>query len=208
MDSRDNLPIDAAVVAQQLAGLLAARGQEYAVGGAIALGYWATPRGTMDVDLTLFMPEDRPSECLWLLQELGCEFETSAAAGSLRENGFCQVTFQGLRVDVFLPTLPFYEEARRRRREVVLGDRQITIWDAESLTVFKMMFFRRKDLADIEQILRTMGADLDHPWVRSQLLEIYGPRDARVAQWDDLVQELLIDNTCDTPNGQQRQSTD
>ena len=146
-------PTDAASVAQQLAAALDQRSQEYALGGAIALGYWAAPRGTLDVDLTLFLSPEKPTECLWLLQEIGCQVNAPEALSSLQENGFCQAAFGGLRVDVFLPTFPFYEIARNRRREVVLGGQRITIWDAESLTVFKMMFFRRKDIADVEQIL-------------------------------------------------------
>ena len=58
------------------------------------------------------------------------------------------------------------------------------------LAVFKMMFFRRKDVADVEQMLRTQLAMLDHAWVRQQLVEILGQRDPRVTQWDELVAEV------------------
>jgi len=64
--------LDAAAVARQLAIALDARRQDYALGGAIALGYWAAPRGTVDVDLTLFLLPDKPSACVCLLQDLGC----------------------------------------------------------------------------------------------------------------------------------------
>ena len=64
------------------------------------------------------------------------------------------------------------------------------VWDAESLAVFKMMFFRRKDLADVEQILRTQGIGFDRAWVGEQLVAIYGPRDPRLAQWDDLLRDV------------------
>jgi hypothetical protein len=190
MGNNDGLPIDAATAARQLAAALEERAQEYALGGAIALGYWAAPRGTVDVDLTLFLPPERPSECIWILQDIGCELVTSQALASLREDGFCQVTFRNLRVDVFLPTLPFYETARKRRREVVLGTQRIMIWDAETLAVFKMMFFRRKDVADVEQMLRAGGKDFDRPWVRSQIENIYGSRDPRLAEWDELSREV------------------
>ena len=50
-----NPPADAATVAASLADAIHARGQEYALGGAIALGYWGIPRGTVDVDVTLFL---------------------------------------------------------------------------------------------------------------------------------------------------------
>lgn len=49
-------PTDAAAVAGELAERLTSRHQEYALGGAIALGYWGVPRGTVDVDLTLYVP--------------------------------------------------------------------------------------------------------------------------------------------------------
>lgn len=190
MHASEKPPNDAAAVAVELAGLLDERGQEYALGGAIALGYWATPRGTMDVDLTLFVSPEKPSEVLWLLGEIGCQMDAPRALGALRENGFCQVSYRNLRVDVFVPTLPFYDQAKERRREVDLGGRRIRIWDAETLAVFKMMFFRRKDIADVEQILRSGGDRLDRTWIRKQLVAIYGPRDARVAQWDELEREL------------------
>jgi hypothetical protein len=181
--------VDAALVARILAERLESRGQEYALGGAIALGYWGLPRSTVDVDITLFLPPERPSDCLWILGEIECEFSSAMALDSLREHGFCRVTFSGLDVDVFLPIVPFYEAARVRRKRVALGGQAVLIWDAETLAVFKMMFFRRKDLADVEQVLRGQGAGLDRAWVREQLVAMYGSRDPRIAEWDNLVRE-------------------
>ena len=187
----DNLPTpDAATTAQQLAARLDEVSQPYAFGGAIALGYWAAPRGTLDVDLTLFLPPDRPAECVRLLHQLGCEVSTTEAVESLREHGFCRVTWHGTRVDIFLPLIEFYEDARQRRKRVDLGDQPIVIWDAETLAVFKMMFFRRKDLADVEQILRTQGTRMDQAWVRVQLEKLYSARDPRLSQWDEIVREI------------------
>ena len=178
--------LDAAEVAKRLAQVLDERGQEYAVGGAIALGFWAEPRGTVDLDLTLYLSPEQPSECIRLLQQIGCDLNGTEALASLGEHGYCRATFQGLRVDTFLPTIPFYETARSRRRRVTLGEQEVAIWDPETLAVFKMMFFRRKDIADIEQILRIQAETLDRDWIRKQLVDIYGSRDPRVAQWDEL----------------------
>jgi hypothetical protein len=178
------------MVARQLAEQLESRGQEYALGGAIALGYWGTPRGTVDVDLTIYLRPERPSECIWLLQDMGCDFQVAEATESLREHGSCSVRFAGTRLNVFLPNIPFYEAARLRRRRLDLAGQSIMVWDAESLTVFKMMFFRRKDLADVEQILRTQGGQLDRVWVREQLAGMYGAGDPRLSAWDELVREV------------------
>ena len=187
--ARDESSRDAADVAKRVAVKLTAGGCDYAIGGAIALGYWAVPRGTVDVDLTLFMAPEKPAECVRKLQEVGCEFTTTEAIQSLNEHGFCRVFYEGLRVDVFLPTIPFYDEARTRRQTVELDGEEILIWDAETLAVFKMMFFRRKDIVDVEQILRIQGSALDGNWIRERLVEIYGHRDPRISQWDELVTE-------------------
>ena len=178
-----------AEVAGQIARALEDRSQEYAVGGAIALGYWGQPRGTIDVDLTLFLSPDKVAECIDCLLALGCEVDRANAVPLLREHGFCRAFFRGVRIDVFLPVAPFYEFAKKRRTRVWLGDYQIWIWDAESLAVFKMMFFRRKDLADVEQIIRNRGRNLDRDWIREHLEQMYGQRDPRLAQWNELVAE-------------------
>jgi hypothetical protein len=184
------LPIGAVELAQLLAAELDAAQCEYAVGGAIALGIWAEPRGTLDVDVTLFLPHDQPTACVRLLQKIGCAVSSTEAVQSLNEHGFCQVEFRGRRVDVFLPTIPFYERARQRRKTIMLGGQPVNIWDAETLCVFKVMFFRRKDLADVEQILRLQGEQLDRAWVTQELVQLYGRRDPRISQWEELLREI------------------
>lgn len=182
-------PRDVVDVARALAASLDRCGQEYAFGGAIALGYWAAPRGTLDVDLTLFLSPGQPGECVRVLREIGCDIGASEAAQMIGEHGFCRADYAGFRVDVFLPIAPFYEVARQRRQRMDLEGQPVMIWDAESLVVFKMMFFREKDMVDIKQVLRTQGPALDRPWVRGQLEDTFGARDPRLARWDEMVRE-------------------
>jgi hypothetical protein len=190
MQAEADAPIDPGSVAAHLAQQLDERGIEYALGGAIALGFWARPRGTVDVDLTLFFAPEKASEVVWYLQQIGCDVKASRAIASLREHGFCRVAFAARQVDVFVATNSFYESAKARRRRVHLGDREVTILDAETLAVFKMMFFRPQDIVDLRKILQVQGDRLDRGWVRDHLLEIVGPLDPRIAQWDELVNEL------------------
>ena len=185
--------VSVAVVAACLAARLSELRHDYALGGALALGYWGAPRGTVDVDITLYLPADRPGECLQVLHEVGCEFYASEAIQSLREHGFCRVTLQARAVDVFLPIVPFYEIARERRQQVNLGSHRVFIWDAESLAVFKMMFFRPKDRVDLAQILEYQGDVFDRDWVRQQLAAMYGARDPRLSAWDELVREATTE---------------
>jgi hypothetical protein len=190
-DNVQNIPADpdSYQVAEQLATRLETAGCEYALGGAIALGFWAEARGTLDVDVTLYLPLDDPARCLLLLENIGCKFEQRRAQDTLNEHNFCQVHLMGIRVDVFLPMSTFYEVAKGRRRRVPLGNHSAHIWDAETLCVFKMMFFRQKDLVDIASILRSQGASLDRNWVEQSILELYGARDPRVTRWRELASE-------------------
>lgn len=84
----------------------------------------------------------------------------------------------------------FYDVARARRARVKMGEEYIHVWSAETLAVFKMMFFRRKDVVDVERLLRDGGPEFDRAWVRAQLVEIFGARDPRIPAWDELVAEV------------------
>lgn len=180
-------PPSVAEVAVQLAELLERAGCDYALGGAIALACWTEPRGTVDVDVSLYLPIDRLGETVAALHNIGAEFSEKTVRESLSEHGFCSVMFLQRRLDVFLPIAAIYDAARGRRKRMLIGAREAWIWDAETLCVFKMMFFRRKDLADVESILRTQGRQLDAPWVENQLVEMYGDRDPRVSEWRGIV---------------------
>src|SRR4029079_12281066 len=117
---------------------------------------------------------------------IGCEVDRRRALDMLREHNFCQVQLLGIRLDVFLPMSAFYEVAKARRRKVPIGNRRAYIWDAETLCVFKMMFFRQKDLVDIQSILRSQGESLDREWIEQSLLDLYGSRDPRITRWREL----------------------
>ncbi len=54
-------PFNAAEIGIELGTALEKAGLPYALGGALALGVWALPRATKDVDLNLFVPPGIPS---------------------------------------------------------------------------------------------------------------------------------------------------
>lgn len=191
MSTDDAKGRDAVDAARLLAAALDEQGQAYAFGGAIALGYWATPRGTLDVDLTLFLSPKQPSECIRVLADAGCDVNAAEATRMIGEHGYCRADLDGIRVDVFLPIAPFYNVARSRRRRFDLEGQPVMVWDAESLVVFKMMFFREKDLVDIKQILRTQGGNFDRDWVRERLEETFGRLDPRIVRWNEITQEVV-----------------
>jgi hypothetical protein len=56
---------------------------------------------------------------------------------------------------------------------------------AESVAVFKLLFFRSKDLADLERLVAV--AELDSDYVRRWVVQMMSAEDERVAKWDEIV---------------------
>ena len=182
----------AAQVARAIADALAGRKIPYAIGGAIALGFYAPPRATVDVDVNIFVSAGRGlAKALDTLKDSGFVAETDAPIllRQAREEGQFRGRLEGIRVDVFVSTVPFYKELKRRVRNAALLGRPLKILSPEDLVVLKLMFFRRKDLADAEAVLRDQGTALNRRKVRDRLMKLVGEEDQRVRAWDELASE-------------------
>ena len=182
----------AAQVARAIADALERRKIPYAIGGALALGFYAPPRATVDVDVNIFVTGERGfAKALGILNDSGfvAEADPAMLLRQAREEGQFRGRIEGIRVDVFVSTVPFYKELKRRVRNAVLLGRPIKILAAEDLVVLKLMFFRRKDLADAEAVLRDQGTALDRRKVRDRLVKLVGEEDERVRVWDELASE-------------------
>jgi hypothetical protein len=54
-----------------------------------------------------------------------------------------------------------------------------------------MMFFRNKDIVDLERLIASMGQRLDTVYVRRWLVGAMGEDDERVRKWDELVSTFM-----------------
>ena len=177
-------------IARRLADALEVERIEYAIGGAIALGYYATPRATVDVDINVFVP---PRQGLARVLDVLCRHGFVADRPDTVEktavnDGQFRGRIEGIRVDVFVPAIAYYASLADRKRTVQLLGKPICVLAPEDLLTLKMMFFRRKDLADVEAVLRG-GEPLDLARVRETLLDFVGEDDPRIREWDTLVGE-------------------
>ncbi len=158
-------------------------GTDYALGGAFALAYWREPRATADVDLTVFVPPSRIQEVADGLRQAGIDHVPSTARRDAEEVGLVVLRAGRTRVDLFVPSEPFdfYEAAQVRRCTVPFRGRQVPVWSAEDLTVFKMLFDRSKDHEDVRAMLEHGGADFDREYVRRWLADLVGSDNQRIA---------------------------
>ena len=155
----------------------------YAIGGALALAIAGVPRGTADVDVNVFLPEDRVADAMAVLAELGIDLPV-AAAEQAKHRGMFVGRWDGMRIDVFLPSIPFAAEAERTRVRVT-DDSGWSGWflAPEALAVFKLLFFRGKDIVDLERLV-AVRPELDKSYVRRHIVEMMGEDDDRTRRWD------------------------
>ena len=182
------LQYDAYTVAERLANALDAGGIPYAVGGAIAFGVWADPRGTYDVDINLFIDHPALDAALDVLTTAGVEFDRVAARQADADGDVIVGRFGGMRIDLFTPSIPFAWEAARTVRRVTGPNTSVNYLAPEAMAVFKLLFVRPKDLVDLEKLVVVPGRDLDTAYVRKWLVEMMGEDDERVVAWDALLQ--------------------
>jgi hypothetical protein len=90
-------------------------------------------------------------------------------------------------VDLFSASIDFAWEAERRRVKRKVEGRDLWFLSAESLAVFKLLFFRMKDVADLQRLIAVQGSRLDTDFVRTAVAGMLGEDDERIREWDALV---------------------
>ncbi len=157
----------------------------HAFGGALALGYVATPRGTVDIDVNVFVPPSDVMRIAAAVEPLGYRRGVSAEDDA---------TFGGVRfehdedpfpLDVFPSLDDRYAEVERRCVQYPFGRRGdvLPFLSAEDLCVFKLSFGRPQDWVDLRAIAAARPR-LDIEYVENQVVGLRGrtmyPRVARL----------------------------
>lgn len=136
---------------------LMAAGLAHAFGGAIALAYCVDePRGTRDLDVNIFTSAENAERVLGALPA-GVKVTEGDVEAVLRD-GQARLYWDGTPIDVFFNNHPFHEEVAEGVVWVPLEGREIPVLDCASLVVFKALFDRTKDWADIEAIVESFPA--------------------------------------------------
>lgn len=159
----------------------------HAIGGALALAYYAEPRATVDVDINVFVPVDRWPEVRDALEPLGVD--TSADEKALQRDGQLRLWWGRNPVDLFFSYDPFHEEMRRAARRVPFAGETIPILAPEHLAVCKAMFDRPKDWIDIEQMVVATDP-FDLPEVEAWLEAMAGKDNGRLVRLREILTRL------------------
>ena len=134
-------------------------GLPWALGGALALAYATNePRGTHDIDVNVFVGAD-DARAVFAAFPVGVAF-TDADVAEAGARDQVRLWWDTTPIDVFFAAESFHLEVAGRCRVVPFEGRRIHVLCAEDLAVFKAMFDRTKDWADIEAMVDSNAIDL------------------------------------------------
>ena len=120
----------------------------HAFGGALALGHYATPRATADVDLNVFLAPSEWPRVREALAALGADVEAARFDGSDQ----VRVPWDGAELHLFFSVDELHEAMAGATRTVALGGATIPLIAPEHLVVRKLLLDREKDHADVAAI--------------------------------------------------------
>ena len=144
----------------ELHAALAEASLPHAFGGALALA-WCTqhPRGTIDIDVNIFVSHDSADEALSAMPD-GVKV-TDADRRTIAADGQTRLWWGRTPIDVFFNTVAFHEETSKRIRVKDFAGHRIPFLACRDLAVFKAFFDRTQDWADLERMAEagTLEAD-------------------------------------------------
>ena len=167
---------------------LDAAGVAHAFGGAIALAYCTEePRGTRDLDVNVFSP---PEEARLVFNALPAGvIVTDADVTTAEDEGQVRLWWEDTPIDVFFDVAAFHRYVAGRVRSVPFSSTRIPVLDCVALAVFKALFDRPRDWADIEAMVEAGALDGEEAliWVR----ELMGHRSPVVRRLAALVRPVV-----------------
>jgi hypothetical protein len=145
------------------------------------------PRATVDVDINVFVDDASLGRALDALESVHLEIDRTRCIRESSERGMFIVHMGMYRIDVFTPSIEFSWEAGRTRVEHTIDGERVWFLSAEAIAVFKLLFFRAKDVVDLQRLIAVQGERLSCAYVREWLVRMMGEDDERVRKWDELV---------------------
>lgn len=157
----------------------------HAFGGAIALAFCtAEPRATIHIDVNIWLGLDDVDHVLDVLPQ-GVRVTKSGRAKARRE-GQVRLMWDDTPVDLFFAVHDFHRQIASETRDVVFEGRTISVLACDALVVFKAIFNRTRDWADIEAAIKARTVSRERSLDR--LVALLGPGDPAVLRLRALVE--------------------
>jgi hypothetical protein len=132
----------------------------HAFGGALALAFCVgEPRATADIDVNVFVGADEV-ERVFAALPAGVRTNATAARNARRDDQV-RVWWDETPVDLFFSYHVLHDDAARRPRRVRFGELDLPVLSCTHLAIFKAVFNRTRDWADLEAMTDAGTYDRD-----------------------------------------------
>lgn len=140
--------------------------------GGLANAKWGLPRATLDIDITICIPDHEIENLISLLKQdyvvlvdnpLDFVFETRVLPIKSK-------THQ--RIDLIFGSLPFEKNAIDRAVKVKIGKTSVYFCTAEDLILLKIISDRRKDIEDVRGVLKFQKKKIDFNYLEPRIEEL------------------------------------
>ena len=160
--------------------MLASAALPHAFGGALALAFHTgEPRGTRDIDVNIFLPVSKIDVVRSAFAKR-IEFTETQVADALA-NDQVRVFWEDTPIDIFFNVAEFHDDVMLGIEHHKFAKIIIPVLGADALTVFKAMYNRTKDWADIEAMLEVNSIDKSR--VIGWLVRLLGVDDPRTRKF-------------------------
>lgn len=162
-------------------------GIPYMVIGGLANAVWGEPRATLDIDITVWLPD---AELPRLLDRLQADFQllvTDPADFVAKTRVLPLKGSQGVGIDLIFGMLPFEEAAIRRAVPIRIQDHDVKFCTAEDLILMKIISDRERDISDARGITMRNLTNLDLEYLEPRIRELSTllERKEIVALWEN-----------------------
>ena len=150
-------------------------GLQYAIGGSFASSTYGEARTTMDIDISIVLPESEMQRLVEAIQQLGYYVFLDSIVDAMIQNMPFNIidATSGYKADIFLvaPT-PLDQSVLARSRRMVYDtttNATAMLYSPEDVIIYKLKYFlmgrSQKHLRDIGAILIVQGTALDYDYV-------------------------------------------
>lgn len=146
---------------------------KYAVIGAIAAGIYSIPRTTYDIDVIINIEKIKFIPFLEKLQDSEFDFNKEHLLKELTEGYLSEVYYKNIRIDIFLPVLPYFNQVIKRAITFNFYGNDLKFATAEDLIILKLISERESDIKDVERI-KDIQENLNISYIKDCLKKLIG----------------------------------
>jgi hypothetical protein len=180
-------------------------GLQYAISGSFASSTYGEARTTMDIDISIVLPEPDVNRLVEAIQKLGYYVSHDAIVDAMIQSMPFNIidASSGYKADMFLVVPTPLEQSILARSRRVAYDTTINatavLYSPEDVVIYKLKYFlmgrSQKHLRDISAILIVQGEALDHDYIARWAQEI-----GATQVWNQLLNEYQRASSLPSPD--------